>query len=617
MSNPRPLETVARAARRLACVLLAAPPLVAQYGVTVRETVAAYGPDVDGHSYWPSLSDDGRFVAFESKASNLCPLAAGVDSNNFFDIFVRDRATGITKRVSMAPGGFDASAGSGQASISADGSRVAFASYAWNFAPPDTNQNFDIFVVDVATLAMTRCTITPAGVEANSGSSYPAISGDGRYVAYESYANNLTNNDFNLVRVDVYRFDTQTGGTELVSANLAGVAGNDESGGDANDGPSISTDGRYVAFWSRATDLVLNDTNNPPTFPMCEECGDDVFVRDLASGTTIRVSVDSNGNQASAMSYDPSISGDGRFVAFWSKADNLVPNDTNLLADVFVHDRDADNDGIFDEVGAIATRLVSVATSGAQGNGYSAPGGINWGGPAISRNGRYVAFESAATNFVPLATMFRWNVYVHDLVTGTTECASLDMHGHPPPTNSMEPAIDADGSHIACVTQGTTLVANNTNNRNDVYVRTKAAPPQIYCTAKVNSLGCTPAIGYLGAASATVVTDFTITATNLRNHAFGVLIYSLNGAAATPFQGGYLCMQSPLVRTGVHSSAGNNGVIDCSGSYAFAFNPYVASGANPALINGASVWVQFWSRDGAAVAGTNLTDAMNFVLAGP
>jgi Tol biopolymer transport system component len=616
MSNRFARECITPWAGRLCVALVGASPLLAQYGVTVRATTAAYGADVDGHSYWPSLSDDGRYVAFESRSSNLAPLSQPVDQNGFFDIFVLDRATGVTKRVSMAPGGLDASAGSGQASISADGSRVAFASYAWNLAPPDTNQNFDIFVVDVATLAMTRCTITPGGVEANGGSSYPAISGDGRYVAYESYANNLTNNDTNL-RVDLYRFDTQTGVTELVSANLAGVAGDNESGGDANDGPSISTDGRYVAFWSRSTDLVPNDTNNPPTFPMCDECGDDVFVRDLASSTTVRVSVDSNGNQASAMSYDPAISGDGRFVAFWSKADNLVPNDTNQLPDVFVHDRDADADGIFDEVGAIATRRVSVSTSGVQGNGFSAPAGINWGGPAISRNGRYVAFDSSATTFAPFAPANKWNLYVHDLVTGATECTTLDIHGYPALASSYDVALDADGSHIAFVTQGTTLVANDTNNRNDVYVRTKCAPPQVYCTAKVNSLGCTPAIGYLGAASATVAIDFTITATNLRNQAPGVLIYSLNGAAATPFQGGYLCMQSPLVRTGVHSSAGNSGVIDCSGAYAFAFNAYIASGVNPALINGATAWAQFWSRDGAASFGTNLTDALSFVLAGP
>jgi Tol biopolymer transport system component len=616
VSNRLSIEFVVRPAWQLSCVLAVASPLVAQYGITVRASTAAYGTDVDGHSYWPSLSDDGRYVAFESKASNLAPLSQPVDQNGFYDIFVLDRATGVTKRVSLAPGGLDASAGSGQASISGDGSRVAFASYAWNLAPPDANQVFDIFVVDVATLAMTRCTITPAGIEANGGSSYPAISGDGRYVAYESYATNLTNNDSNL-RADVYRFDTQTGVTELVSANMAGVAGDNESGGDANDGPSISTDGRYVAFWSRSDDLVPNDTNNPPTFPMCDECGDDVFVRDMQTGTTIRVCVDSNGAQGSAMSYDPSISGDGRYVAFWSKADNLVPGDTNLTSDVFVHDRDADGDGIFDEVGAIATRLVSVSTAGAIGDAYSAPGGINWGGPAISRNGRYVAFDSAATNFAPLATMFRWNIYVHDMLTGATECTSLDIHGHPPAFNSMEPAIDADGSHIAFVTQGTSLVANDTNNRNDVYVRTKCAPPQVYCTAKVNSLGCTPSIGYLGAASATVVTDFTITATNLRNQAPGLMFYSLNGAASTPFQGGYLCMQSPLIRTGVHSSAGNTGVIDCSGSYAFAFNAYVATGAKPALINGATVRAQFWSRDSAASFSTNLTDALSFVLAGP
>ena len=171
--------------------------------------------------------------------------------------------------------------------------------------------------------ATTRVSVDSAGVEGNNGSWVPSISGDGRFVAFESYASNLVPGDTNLT-VDVFVHDRQTGQTTRVSVDSAGVEGNGWSWPS-----SISGDGRFVAFESGASNLVPGDTN----------LTGDVFVHDRQTGQTTRVSVDSAGVEGNSVSQTHSISGDGRFVAFESAAYNLVPGDTNGRYDVFVHDR--------------------------------------------------------------------------------------------------------------------------------------------------------------------------------------------------------------------------------------------------------------------------------------
>ena len=231
-------------------------------------------------------------------------------------------AQGQTIRVSVDSAGNEGDDLSESSSISSDGRYVAFISSATNLVPNDTNRAADVFVHDRQTGLTTRVSKNSAGVQGNNGSVQPAISSGGRYVAFTSSATNLVSDDTNGVD-DVFVHDRQTGLTTRMSKDSAGVEGNDWS-----NYPSISSDGRYVAFQSNASNLVPNDTND--TW--------DIFVHDRETAQTKRVSVNSAGVQGNLQSVFPSISSDGRYVAFTSSASNLVPNDSNDVGDVFVHD---------------------------------------------------------------------------------------------------------------------------------------------------------------------------------------------------------------------------------------------------------------------------------------
>src|SRR4028119_1991642 len=287
-------------------------------------SVDSAGNQGNSFSYSPSISADGRFVAFSSLASNLVPG----DTNNYHDIFVRDTLTNTTTRVSVDSAGNQGNSNnfsnfSSTPSISADGRFVAFPSNSSNLVPGDTNNNNDIFVRDRLTNTTTRVSVDSAGNQGNGNNftnfvSTPSISADGRFVAFSSNASNLvpgdtTNNN------DIFVRDRLTNTTTLVSVDSAGNQGNTDS-----NNPSISADGRFVAFSSDASNIVPGDTNN----------NNDIFVRDRLTNTTTRVSVDSAGNQANTYSTSPSISADGRFVAFASNSSNLVPGDTNNTYDM-------------------------------------------------------------------------------------------------------------------------------------------------------------------------------------------------------------------------------------------------------------------------------------------
>lgn len=310
--------------------------------VTERMSVASDGSQGNGASFIPSessasLSADGRFVTFHSWATNLVPN----DTNGTFDVFVRDRQAGVTERVSVASDGTQGNGMSTGSTISADGRYVAFRSAADKLVPNDTNNQLDIFVHDRQSGITERVSVASGGIQSNGRSERGIVSADGRYVAFQSLADNLVPTDTN-VNWDVFVRDRQAGVTERVSV--------DSDGGESHPPPlsgaglpAISTDGRYVAFHSLADDLVLGDTNDVL----------DVFLHDRAAGTTERVSVATDGTQA-ANSIDPglgrvlfpAINADGRYVAFMTWADNLVPRDTNFVpppigdgADVFVRDR--------------------------------------------------------------------------------------------------------------------------------------------------------------------------------------------------------------------------------------------------------------------------------------
>ncbi len=288
-------------------------------GVTRRVSVGPGGRQANGSSVFPSISAGGRYVAFSSVASNL---VAG-DTNGAGDVFVRDRLAGVTRRVSVGPGGRQANRSSYFPSISAGGRYVAFSSVASNLVAGDTNDRRDVFVRDRVAKVTRRVSVGPGGRQANRSSYFPAISADGRYVAFESYASNLVVGDTNH-RSDVFVRDRVAKVTRRVSVGPGGRQANRDAYS-----PSISADGRHVAFASYASSLVAGDTNGTA----------DVFVRDRLAKVTRRVSVGPGGRQANDYSYSPSISADGRHVAFVSYASNLVAGDTNGAADVFARDR--------------------------------------------------------------------------------------------------------------------------------------------------------------------------------------------------------------------------------------------------------------------------------------
>ncbi|MEN6643054.1 MAG: Ig-like domain-containing protein [Armatimonadia bacterium] len=351
---------------------------------TTRVSVATGGGQACGQGYGEggqtSISADGRYVAFPSYASNLVPG----DTNGCTDIFVHDRTTGVTTRVSVMTGGGQGNEGDGEhytqpASISGDGRYVAFNS-ARQLVADDTNGFEDVYVHDRTTGTTTLVSVATNGTHGNSASAFPAISADGRYVAFQSGASNLVTGDTNDT-LDIFVRDRTTGTTTRVSVATGGGEGNGYASS-----PSLSADGRCVAFASYATNLVAGDSNGYS----------DDFVHDRTTGVTTRVSVSTGGVQANDYVMTPAISADGRYVAMYTCASNLVAGDTNGRGDAFVHDRTTGT-----------TSLVSVATGGAQGNGDSLS-------PVLTGDGRYVAFSSDATNLVAGDTNGDRDIFVRD-----------------------------------------------------------------------------------------------------------------------------------------------------------------------------------------------------------
>ena len=233
-------------------------PAAPAYGITTRVSVASDGSQGNNYSDWPSISADGRYVAFTSRASNLVSGDTNYDCagpSNCHDIFVHDRQTGITQRVSVASDGSQGNLDSYVPSISADGRYVAFGSDASNLVFGDTNRYVDTFVHDRQTGSTQRVSVASDGRQGNKGSGSPSISTNGRYVAFASWASNLVSGDTNGY-ADIFVHDRQTGVTQRVSLSSDGSQGNDDSYS-----PSISTNGRYMAFTSRASNLVSGDTN--------------------------------------------------------------------------------------------------------------------------------------------------------------------------------------------------------------------------------------------------------------------------------------------------------------------------------------------------------------------
>jgi Tol biopolymer transport system component len=409
---------------------------------TLRVTVSTNGiqaervPGVFAGNHF-SITADGRFVAFESVATNLVPG----DTNGASDVFVREVATGVTTLVSRAYNGTQGNSDSLAPSISANGRFVVFESSATNLVPGDTNQATDIFMRDRWTGQTTRMSVSASGAEAQERSFGGLISGDGRVVVFVSAARNLVPDDTNFVQ-DIFVRDRLAGTTTRASVpSHVGQSDNDSFQ------PSISGDGRFVAFASIAANLVPGDTNGIT----------DVFVHDRRNRTTERASLTSTGAQAQTFGSEPEISADGRFVAFQANTGGLVPGDTNGKADVYVRDRRKKT-----------TTRVSLSSTGAQGDDASTIS-------SISANGRFVVFESVATNLVPGDTNGVSDVFLRDRWAHKTRRVSISAGGaqgnRPSFILPSSGAVSADGRRVAFASHATNLVPGDTNGARDVFVR--------------------------------------------------------------------------------------------------------------------------------------------------
>ncbi|MCC7014813.1 MAG: hypothetical protein IT454_19780 [Planctomycetes bacterium] len=392
-------------------------------------------------SYRAGISADARYVAFESQASNLVLN----DTNGWMDVFVYDRVAGTTVRVSVSSTGDQANWGCLRPSISSNGRYVVFESYANNLVVGDTNSRTDIFVHDRISHLTRRVSIATGGAQSNGESARATVSSDGRFVAFESKASNLVASQ-PYSYSNIYLHDRTTATTSLISYQLPGPI---QFQFDSY-GAQLSSDGRFVAFSSVNPNLVPGDTNSHS----------DVFVHDRVAGTTTIVSLSSAGVQADADTGVGAISSDGRYVVMFGSAGNLIPGDTNGAWDVFVRDRVSGS-----------TSLVSVGSGGSPGNGSST---CNC---SISADGRYIEFTSNATNLVSGDTNGYYDVFVRDQLGGATSLVSLAASGAQPNSYSNCSAMSGDGRYVAFESGASNLVPGDTNATGDVFVRDTQTSP--------------------------------------------------------------------------------------------------------------------------------------------
>lgn len=479
-----------------------APPaahLPPPFGITTLVSERVGGGFPNGPSAEASISSDGRFVAFTSAAADL---VTG-DTNEALDVFVRDTRTGTTVRAPLTGGAPVPPGGRAYSpSISDDGNVVAFV-----YEPPFTAGTIAAPVLGPRVMAWDRRTNVvelvsrfPNGAVAN-GSTRPTVSATGRFIAYES-TNPLAREDDNQV-ADVYRTDRQTGTTVLVSTS--------QQGGFAAGGrsPSISDDGRFVAFVSDANDALV------PLFP---GPGDQVFVKDLATGAVDWVSVPVGGATPDLSSDSPSISGDGRYVAFTSNATNMVPGDLNRASDVFRRDRQA----------GLTVRASLLPDD-------SPPAGPS-GQPSISGDGRVVAFVTGTG----LRGDRSSDVYARDLDVGEAVLISVTTSGGSGGFQSIGPAVNGNGRFVAFASDNPGMGDLDDNKVLDVFLRDLPPVPELN----------PPAVDFTSVALGDTSPPAAVTLTNAGWTALAVQGASIGGPDAGSFRVFFDGCASAVLRRG-------------------------------------------------------------------
>lgn len=422
-------------------------------GLSVLASPSVFGGVAFGSFGFSALSHDGRYLAFRSGANDL----VFDDTAAWSDVFVRDLQTWSIELVNRPAGGGRSEGdvrGQGPVAITSDGNQVFFQSRPGDLTAGDENGRPDIFVRRRTPAVTERVSVAPDGSAPTCGarSRGPVVSADGRFVAFISDAFNLVPGDTNADD-DVFVWDRQ--GSSLERVSLASDEQEAQGRSQVHDGVEIeaamSADGRYVAFNSPATNLVEGDTNQAP----------DVFVRDRPAGATVRASVNDNGQQAAGgVSSGPSISADGRYVAFRSGAANLVPGDTNDKDDVFVRDRLL-----------LLTERVSLRSTGGQSNHWVMEVTLANLTPRISADGRSVAWATLANDLVEGDTNGAADIFVRDRSLSTTERASLTSLGGEANGGSFDPRLSGDGQRVAFTSWAGNLSPDDANQVVNPYVR--------------------------------------------------------------------------------------------------------------------------------------------------
>lgn len=504
------------------------------------------------------------------------------------NVWVHDRVAGTTECASVTTTGAPGSDTSRRAALSGDGRWVVFESDSQNLVAgySPASSVTDVYMRDRQLEVTDVVNRNDAGAVCSPAHG-PSVSPDGRFVSFSSVSPQFFANDHANTR-DVFVRDRLLGVTELVSIAASGTASLGQAS--ASD-RALSADGRYVVFVSDAFDLVSGPFSSI----------DQVYLRDRTSATSTMLSLTPDGNAGGGPSRVAVISDDGRFVAFESDASNLVANDTNGSWDVFLRD-----------VVAGTTARVSIGPNGKQ-----------------SFSASYAVTISADGNFVGFATydpLFLWDtnvdedVHVFDRVGGGLSIASLNSFGLICDDGAMDPhngriGIANFGLVVAFDSISTNLAPSDVNLRSDVFARdlVYTAPAATYCTAKTNSLGCVPRIDASGITSASVHEALRLTATQVRNQKQGIFFWGYT-SASLPIGGGTLCVAPPIVRTSVQNSGGSSSGNDCTGGYAFAFDhAYLATVAVP---YGSVIYGQYWSRDPGFLPPQNVgfTDGIAFVI---
>ncbi|SEN19171.1 VCBS domain-containing protein [Bradyrhizobium sp. OK095] len=519
----------------------------------MRVSTSATGAQADGVSSQAVFSPDGTKVAFESSADNL----VSGDTNGQGDVFVKDLKTGAITLVSTNASGVQGDGWSYQPVFSADGTKVAFASGAHNLVPGDTNQTLDIFVKDLTTGAITRVSTSASGAQADFQSTNPIFSPDGTKVAFLSDADNLVPGDTDHLR-DLFLKDLNTGAITRVGPSAYNAEAGDR--GDQNGvAPSFSPDGTKIVFASSTG----------------RGQGNDIYIKDLSTGTTTLVSVSASGVHGNFGSYDPVFSPDGTKVAYYTFADNLVPGSSNFgMGNIVIKD--------------LTTGVITLVSASADGVRQDSGGAQK---PVFSPDGTKIAFYSSATNLVPGVNGYE--VYVKDLTTDAITAVSTNGGRPFEIGTSQTPAFSPDGTKLAFESSNSILVPGDTNRLQDIFIRDLSKPSVTQANLTDNGAAhvstsrtvfivgtytavASPQDGNLGTATATVdVTDgkvtwsYDVSHANIaplaagQTHADTFILILGNGSGASVTQNITVTLtgidDAPVISSGTTASFAENG----------------------------------------------------------